>query len=95
MSSNIGTTSEPPAKRAKVSHKSSNDADEDGGPSDEVVSMADPATDEATLAACSDKARELDEANELRKALGRRVKVEGEREKEGGRGEAGKRRNES
>jgi len=45
-----------------------------------TMSASAGAGDEATLAACSEKARELDDASKLRKALGRRVKSEGERE---------------
>jgi len=81
MSSNSGTSSEPPAKRAKVSHKSNNEVVDDVSISDEAPTMTgSAAADEAALAACEEKARELDEASELRTALGRRVKVEGERE---------------
>ena len=80
MSSNSRTSSEPPAKRAKVSHKSNNEVVDDVSISDEAPTMTgSAAADEAALAACSSKARELDGAIELREALGRRVKVEGER----------------
>ena len=77
MSSNGGTSSEPPAKRAKVGHKHSSDVVDDCGAFDEVAPTTSSGDgDEATLAACAEKARELDEASDNTSSTRGETKIE-------------------